>query len=168
MGIDGPRTELRFVPTTESDRTYIARLNFLTDTFGDEFGDLPDDFDQWVDYYVDTWRPENGGLIAWKGNVPAGGAWLLWGTDDEHGFGHVVEGVPEVAIAVERRYAGLNIGAQLLEAVADMARAAGAPAISLSVAPENERARRLYVRLGYEPTGKVVEGHCVMMKQFAV
>ncbi|WP_257000630.1 GNAT family N-acetyltransferase [Trueperella bernardiae] len=160
------RTDLRLVPTTESDRTYIARLNFLTETLGDELGDLPDDFDQWHDYYVGNWKPELGGLIAWKGNVPAGGSWLMWGTDDYHGFGHVAEGVPELAIAVERRYAGYGIGSRLIDGVTEIARGAGAPGISLSVDPANEHAHRLYLRLGFEPTGLEAHGHQVLLRKF--
>lgn len=160
------RTDLRLIPTSESDRTYIARLNFLTDTFGDELGDLPDDFDQWHDYYVGAWKPEGGGLIAWKGNVPAGGSWLMWGTESYHGFGHVAEGVPELAIAVERRYAGHGIGPRLIDGVSEIARDAGAVGISLSVARLNERAHRLYLKMGFEHTGKVVEDYSVMLKQF--
>ncbi|SPJ40523.1 hypothetical protein CHUV2995_01318 [Corynebacterium diphtheriae subsp. lausannense] len=37
-------SEFTIVPTTESDRTYIARLNFLTDVFGDEHADIGADF----------------------------------------------------------------------------------------------------------------------------
>lgn len=37
-------SEFTLVPTTESDRTYIARLNFLTDVFGDEHADIGADF----------------------------------------------------------------------------------------------------------------------------
>ncbi|MEW6944301.1 GNAT family N-acetyltransferase [Trueperella pyogenes] len=165
--MDCAREDLRLVPTTESDRTYLARLNFLTDTFGDEFGSLPEDFDEWYNYYIGTWTPVDGGLIAWKGHVPAGGSWLLWGNENYHGFGHVSDGVPELAIAVERRYAGHGIGPQLIDGVSEIARAAGAPGISLSVAATNERAHRLYLRMGFAPTGKVVHGHAVMLRHLA-
>lgn len=160
------RHDVRLVPTTEADRTYISRLNFLTDTFGDESADLPDDFDRWVEYYVGSWRPERGGLIAWRGNVPAGGSWLLWGSKDNHGYGHVTEGVPELAIAVERRYAGFGIGSRLIEGVSQVAKEAGAPGISLSVHRENAHAHRLYTRLGFEHTGAIVDGYYVMLKTF--
>lgn len=102
-------SSLRLIPTSEADRTYIARLNFLTDTFGDEHGTLADDFDTESDYYVRDWNPTNGGFIAWRGWVPAGGVWLLWGTDERHGFGYVAEEIPELALAVEGRYTGQGL-----------------------------------------------------------
>ena len=70
---DLPDKRLELRPTTEADRTYIARLNFLTDTFGDEHGTVPAEFDEDFTFYVDDWQPERGGFIAWRGNIPAGG-----------------------------------------------------------------------------------------------
>ena len=49
--------ELTLRPTTEADRTYIARLNFLTDTYGDEHGELEASFDADFDFYVNRWLP---------------------------------------------------------------------------------------------------------------
>ena len=47
--------DLVLVVATESDRTYLSRLNFLTDTFGDEFGEVTADFDRdWI-YYLQNW-----------------------------------------------------------------------------------------------------------------
>ena len=68
--------------TQESDRTYIARLNFLTDTFGDERGELSSGFADDFSFYVENWEPNQGGFIAWEDLVPAGGVWLNWGTED--------------------------------------------------------------------------------------
>lgn len=73
--------------TQESDRTYLARLNFLTDTFGDEHGELSPDFADDFAFYVENWDPNQGGFIAWEELFPAGGVWLNWGTEDNHGFG---------------------------------------------------------------------------------
>ena len=86
--------DLVLVVATESDSTYLSRLNFLTDTFGDEFGAVTVDFDRdWI-YYLQNWTEDKGGFIAWRGHIPAGGVWLNWGSDDFHGFGHVEEGIP--------------------------------------------------------------------------
>lgn len=153
-----------FASTTEADRTYIARLNFLTDVFGEEHADVSPEFDRDFDFYVRDWQPENGGFIAWDGNIPAGGVWLVWGTDERHGYGHVTEGIPELALAVEGRYKGQGIGTALLEMAAELAKELGAPGISLSVAPTNERAHRLYLHVGFEPTGIVREGHPVLAR----
>ncbi|QNE88677.1 GNAT family N-acetyltransferase [Corynebacterium incognita] len=151
--------------TTEADRTYVARLNFLTDTFGDEHGELPEDFETDFVYYVEGWEPNQGGFIAWRGGVPAGGVWLLWGTEDNHGYGFVEESIPELAIAVEGRFKGEGIGTALLDAATELARTLGAPGISLSVEQSNERAHRLYQHVGFEPVGDR-RGHFVLVKRF--
>ncbi|AKK02120.1 GNAT family N-acetyltransferase [Corynebacterium epidermidicanis] len=151
---------------TESDRTYIARLNFLTETFGDEHGTIGEDFEEEFVYYVQGWQPEQGAVIAWRGAIPAGGAWLRPGTDDRHGFGHVREGIPEVAIAVEERYKGQGLGTALLNRATELAGELGYAGISLSVHPDNARAHRLYLHLGFQDTGIVREGHAVLVKEF--
>lgn len=148
-----------FTPTTEADRTYIARLNFLTDVFGDEHAAVSAEFDRDYDYYVRDWQPVNGGFIAWDGNIPAGGVWLVYGTAERHGYGHFREGVPELAIAVEPRYRGKGVAKRLLEQVAGP--------VSLSVHPDNERAYRLYRKCGFEETGVAREGHVVLMRNSA-
>ena len=66
-------SDLVLVVATESDRTYLSRLNFLTDTFGDEFGEVSAEFKRdWI-YYLENWHEDNGGFIAWRGRIPAGG-----------------------------------------------------------------------------------------------
>ncbi|QJC22111.1 GNAT family N-acetyltransferase [Arcanobacterium buesumense] len=150
--------------TSESDRTYVYRLNFLTDTFGDEHAVLDDSYDEWATYYVADWEAENGGFIAWVGNTPVGGVWLLWGTDDRHGFGYVSADIPELAIAVEGRYSGQGIGTALLDAATELARELGAPAISLAVDPRNARAKQLYLKAGFTPTGEQRYGHKILLR----
>lgn len=161
--IDSPELTLR--ATTEADRTYVARLNFLTDTFGDEHADLPDCFDDDFIYYVENWKADQGGFIAWRGNVPAGGTWIVWGTQDNHGYGFVEESIPELCIAVEARFKGQGIGTALLDAATELARTLGAPGISLSVERSNERAHRLYQHVGFEPAGER-DGHFILVKRF--
>ena len=157
--------DLLLVVATQSDRTYLSRLNLLTDTFGDEFGEVSAEFERdWI-YYLENWSEDKGGFIAWRGRIPAGGVWLNWGTDEFHGFGHVEEGIPELALAVENRFQGEGIGTALLEAATELARQMGAPGISLSVAAENERAHRLYLHLGFEQVSER-EGHFVLVKRF--
>lgn len=157
---------MQLLSLTDADRTYLARLNFLTDTFGDEFKELPAEFDTDFDYYLGGWEPSRGGFIAWEGNVPAGGAWLNWGTAERHGYGHVAEGIPEVALAVEPRFRSQGVGTMLLDACTVLAREMNAPGISLSVAEDNTRAHRLYLHLGFEPVGHG-RGHEVLVKRFS-
>lgn len=157
--------DVNLVPTTESDRTYIARLSFLTDVFGDEKAPTSPTFDDDYEFYVNRWKAENGGFIAWKGFIPAGGVWLLWGNDELHGYGYVEEGIPELAIAVEARFKGSGYGTRLLDAATELARELGAPGISRGVETSNWRALRLYEHVGFE---KVSEdrGDLVMVKRF--
>ncbi|MDU0479666.1 N-acetyltransferase [Staphylococcus chromogenes] len=164
MGTSEHLLDLRLA--TEADRTYIARLNFLTETFGDAYGNINPDFDEEFAYYVQEWTPKQGGVIAWRGTIPAGGAWLRYGTTTRHGFGHVKEGIPEVALAVEERYASQGVGTALLDSAAQLAKEQGAPGISLSVHPENGRARRLYLHVGFEETGIVRQEHPVLVRYF--
>lgn len=151
-------------PTTESDRTYIARLNYLTETFGDDLGELGPNFAADYEFYVDNWRPEQGGFVAWDNHIPLGGVWLVWGTDDKHGYGFVRDDIPELAIAVESRAAGRGLGTALIKAAIDLAEQLGAPSISLAVDTANPRAERLYRHLGFVPVSETpVDGYLTMV-----
>lgn len=160
-------SEFTLVPTTESDRTYIARLNFLTDVFGDEHADIGADFLADYRFYVKQWDPTNGGLIAWSPKmIPAGGAWLVWGNNNDHGYGYVSEDIPEVAIAVEPRYRGKGVGSILLNKSLELARALGTPGLSLSVDDGNPRAKKLYERLGFQHIRHSDAGFSIMCNRF--
>lgn len=152
--------DFTLLPTAETDRTYLARLNFLTDVFGQEDKEVSPSFDEDYDYYVRDWEPQDGGFIAWEGNIPAGGVWLNWGNEDRHGFGYVSADIPELALAVEPRYRGQGVGTRLLAAAAELAQKLGCPGVSLSVNTDNERAHRLYLHLGFQPVSSS-EDHIV-------
>ncbi|ARU45998.1 GNAT family N-acetyltransferase [Corynebacterium silvaticum] len=156
------------VPTREADRTYIARLNFLTDVYGDEGSELSQNFINDTYFYLDHWDPTDGGFIAWDDNrIPAGGAWLLWGTSDNHGYGYVSEEIPEVAIAIEPRFRGTGVASLLLKAAIALAQSLGAPGISLSVDKANTRAHQVYSHLGFsEVTFDQASGFYVMQILF--
>ncbi|SDS41931.1 GNAT family N-acetyltransferase [Corynebacterium timonense] len=138
---------------TESDRTYLHRLNFLTEVFGDENGEVGEDIIASAAAYVGDWDPDrDGGVIALDHlGIPAGGVWLRrWASPDDYGWAAPLgPDVPELAIAVENRYAGHRLGAQLLEAACDLARRQGAQRISLHVEPNNPRAHHRYVSSGF-------------------
>lgn len=165
-------TQLRVRLAQEEDRTYLLRLLYLTSVFGDETAALPQSHIPDVERYVDDWSPlVDGGVIALSDHeVPAGGAWLRYFTGENKGAAFMgaqqpdadphdenlwatefdPETIPELCIAVERRYAGQGLGEILLKNVVDLARAQDAPAIALWVDSENPRARKLYESAGFE------------------
>lgn len=143
--------EFTFHRATESDRTYLRRLNFLADIYGDESKEvrpeqLPD-----VERYVDEWNPQrDGGVIAFdQFHMPAGGVWLRYWTSPDQGYANLSPGTPEIAIAIENRYAGHRLGEALLREVVDLAREQGATQVALFVAEDNPRARHRYEAFGF-------------------
>ena len=143
--------DFTFRRATESDRTYLQRLNYLADVFGDETAPIGAEQRDNVAPYIDDWDPDtDGGIIAFdEFRTPAGGIWLrYWG---KRGGGHadLSPDIPELAIAVENRFAGNKLAAKLLDAVADLAREQGATHIALWVDPDNPRARHRYEEYGF-------------------
>lgn len=59
----------------------------------------------------------------------------------------------EIGISLVEEYWGYGIGSMLAEAMIDYARRHGIEAINLEVVSENERAIRLYRRLGFQTVG---------------
>ena len=164
-------TRLRVRIAQEEDRTYLLRLLYLTSVFGDESEALPESHIPDVQRYVGDWSPlVDGGVLAFSNfEVPAGGAWLRYFTGDEKGAAYMgpqspdadphdeslwatefdPESIPELCIAVERRYAGQGLGKILLDNVVELARQQDAPAVALWVDSENPRARKLYEAAGF-------------------
>ena len=145
-----PEFELR--EATESDRTYLRRLNFLTDVFGDEHGEIGPDERAGSDNYVGQWDPETeGGILAFdQFRVPAGGVWLRYWPTPELGWANLGKDIPEIAIAVERRYAGHRLAVRLLAAAVELAAKQGASKVALWVDPNNDRARHRYESFGFK------------------
>ena len=149
--------EFTLRPASESDRTYIQRLNYLTEVFGDESAPLGESSLHGVAEYVDQWDPErDGGVIAFDPyRTPAGGVWLRYWQSPDDGHANLSPDIPEIAIAVENRYAGHRLAVKLLQAAVDLATRQGAPKVALWVDPDNERARHRYESFGF----KDVAGH---------
>lgn len=66
-----------------------------------------------------------------------------------HGFGHVDDATPELAVALYPEYRGRGVGTLLLRAMLDLLRTEGYTRVSLSVQREN-RAAAWYLREGFE------------------
>ncbi|EFK54863.1 GNAT family N-acetyltransferase [Corynebacterium genitalium ATCC 33030] len=152
------------VPATESDRTYLRRLDYLADVFGDEshrrHGSV-----QSAEEYVGKWSPEHdGGFIAYDDElVPAGGVWLrYWKPGEDYSEANLGPDIPELAIAVENRSHGHRLGRILLQAACDLAAEHHARTIALHVEPGNDRARQVYEDFGFVQSDHHPE---VMVKQ---
>lgn len=181
-------TQLRVRIAQEEDRTYLLRLLYLTAVFGDEFEALPESHIPDVQRYVGDWSPlVDGGVLAFSNfEVPAGGAWLRYFTGDEKGAAYMgpqspdadphdeslwatefdPESIPELCIAVERRYAGQGLGKILLDNVVELARQQDAPAVALWVDSENPRARKLYEAAGFSDIDIPYAAPGAMIKYF--
>jgi GNAT superfamily N-acetyltransferase len=87
--------------------------------------------------YLDGWdRVGDAGLVAEGGRgVPVGAVGYRLFPPTEPGHGYVDDATPELASAVVADHRGRGIGAGLMQALVDRARAAGVPALSLRVAP---------------------------------
>ena len=108
-----------------------------------------------VALYVKAWgRPGDAAMIAIEGGFPVGAAWYRLFERGRPGYGFVDERTPELAIAVVPNARGKGIGAALLDALTERARAEGHEAISLSVDRENAGAIALYERYGFERVGE--------------
>jgi GNAT superfamily N-acetyltransferase len=84
-------------------------------------------------------------LIAIVDGAPVGAAWRRCFPASDPGFGFVDERTPELTVALLSAHRGKGIGSRLLEQLLE-----GVQAVSLSCDPANP-ARRLYVRLGFQP-----------------
>ncbi len=78
-----------------------------------------------------------------------GAAWYRLYPSDDRGYGFVDASTPEVAIAVVPDRHGRGVGAALLGALLNTARARGFHALSLSVRRDNPAAIKLYERNGF-------------------
>jgi HAD superfamily hydrolase (TIGR01509 family) len=105
-------------------------------------------------YVAGFGRPGDGGAVAEevKGG-PIGAAWFRLFEPDRHGYGFVAPDVPELSLAVAPEHRRRGLGRDLLEHALRRAKEAGHREVSLSVEPDN-RALRLYERLGFERAGK--------------
>ncbi|MDX6504749.1 MAG: hypothetical protein QOE29_1874 [Gaiellaceae bacterium] len=101
--------------------------------------------------YVDGWgRPGDRGFVASIDSADAGATWYRLFPASAPGYGFVDESTPEIStLAVVPAQRRRGVGAKLLAAAIDAARADGFFALSLSVNRENGAAVALYTRAGF-------------------
>jgi ribosomal-protein-alanine N-acetyltransferase len=118
---------------------------------------------QLLRYHRDWGRAGDLGVVAELSGKVVGAAFCRLFTEEDHGHGFIDDRTPELAIAVWDDHRGGGIGSRLLTALEGAARDAGIDRLSLSVDNENP-ARRLYLRCGYEPVS-TDEGGVRMVKK---
>lgn len=154
---------ITFRRPTEADRSFIEQMFREAETFGDPDRELPEDFPEVNRLYVDQWSEDQGGIIIQKDGADIGAAWLRVGTEEEHCSGFVRADVPEVALALSPGHPGGGLGTILMERAMLLAKASGAPGISLAVDFGNDRAEHVYERIGYQHQGLSEAGDCKVM-----
>lgn len=157
---------LTFRQASESDRTYLQRLFFLTAVYGDESASIDASYMKYRELYVDNWDPNvDCGMIAIDPyGVPLGGCWLRFWTDSQNaGCANLGEHTPELALAVEPRVNGQGLGRKLLEQGVELARSKGAAQVALHVEYPNVRARKIYQNFGFEEVGSDPDDTGVVM-----
>lgn len=97
---------------------------------------------------------DQGTVAETEAGDPAGAAWARIAARADAGYGFVADDVPELGIAVLAPYRGRGVGSLLLDACVAQVRAAGHPAVSLSVEDGNTVARRLYESRGFVRVGR--------------
>lgn len=117
-----------------------------------------------VRVYLDGWgRPGDGGMVAEAGAERLGAAWRRVFGEDEHGYGFVDAGTPELTIAVAAPRRGMGVGGALLAALLAQARLDGVTALSLSVEDDNP-AKRLYERFGFRSVARTGDAHTMLAR----
>ncbi|EHB48569.1 MULTISPECIES: GNAT family N-acetyltransferase [Paenibacillus] len=105
--------------------------------------------------YVEGWGRESDlGYIATNGEgKPMGSITLRYFDEANKGFGYVSDEIPELGMALLPESRGQGIGTALMRALLQGAKSRGISRLSLSVAPENTAAVKLYRRFGFQEVG---------------
>ena len=150
---DPPPPDIDIRVMTPADGEHVRRVLYLAATWSPDRAAPPQEQALQHEYfrrYHEGWGREGDfGVVAFAGDAFLGGAYGRLFTDDDHGHGYVDAATPEIAVGVEPEHRGHQLGGRLLRALEDVAEHMGIAQLALSVEKEN-RARRLYERLGWE------------------
>ncbi len=143
--------------------TTAADENFLWDMLYESLyvqdGDEPFSRDvleePFMQKYVAGWgRAGDLGYIAMNAEgVPVGSITIRFFDEANKGFGFVHEDIPELGMALRPACRGQGWGTRLMQALFTEMKEKGIKQVSLSVAPENTAAVRLYKRFGFREVG---------------
>lgn len=85
-------------------------------------------------------------LTAWDGSIPVGSGVLVTGAPGS---------IPELKnLHVHAEFRSRGVGSAVIRAAEEQSRCGGAQLMEVGVGIDNPRARALYERLGYRPTGQ--------------
>jgi ribosomal protein S18 acetylase RimI-like enzyme len=143
-------------PARADDEPFLLTTLFHAAHANDEPGVLPRHLlgnPALARYVVGFGRPGDLGILALRGEAPVGAAWVRLLVGAERGYGWVDDDTPELAVAVLPDAVNAGVGTAMLTELLARARERYS-GVSLSVRGDNP-ARRLYLRLGFEPVAEV-------------
>lgn len=105
--------------------------------------------------YVEDWgRAGDLGYIAVNAaGKPAGSITIRYFDEGNKGFGYVSDDIPELGMALIPVSRGQGLGTALMKELFRGMKERGIQKVSLSVAPENAAAMKLYERFGFQEAG---------------
>jgi L-phenylalanine/L-methionine N-acetyltransferase len=106
----------------------------------------------WRKRFRDSWTNDHASLVALHGDR------MIGNLDVAREEGTVTRHVASIGMAVARDWRGRGVGSALLAEAVRWAEHAGVEKLGLSVYPDNERARALYRKFGFEEEGRLT-GH---------
>lgn len=105
--------------------------------------------------YVEDWGREGdlGYIAVNAAGKPAGSITIRYFDEGNKGFGYVSDDIPELGMALLPESRGQGLGTALMKELFRGMKERGIQKVSLSVAPENMAAMKLYERFGFQEVG---------------
>lgn len=113
--------------------------------------------DPYISKYVEGWGREGdfGFIAVTPEGEPIGSITARFFSEENQGFGYAGNDTPELGMAILPQYRGRGIGTSLIKHLFEEAKTRNISKLSLSVAPDNEAAMKLYQRFGFKEIGMV-------------